>query len=456
MSGIVAGSEAARDQGTLPGTRLLVSWVVLSAAAIVLLGLWQGEAYWEYSDGVYAQSARQLLDGQSLYRDFAAAQPPPLYYLAAGVLAISDSPAAIRLAMALCQACASLLVVLAVKRLTRSHAAALCAGFACFVTPWALREHAQLIPELFAAPLVLAAALCGGSRRGSAAAGALAASAVAFKLAFVLPALAIVLVSRSVRRAFYGFVVVGALLGVGSLAAFGEPLWTNTVHAQAQTGYASARYVAGLWAQAGWNLLPLLLLAGLVWPHRRSLPDPDLARRLLAASLGSLLLLASMLKHGSYLTVVLVAEAPLLCLAACGVVMTLRGRGRVAGTAVTRRSVAPLVVAAAAFVLAIAQVASLLVSPANPALFERPLAASGPARVLSSAEVERMAAQIRTCPAETTYPGPPYLAFVAGRDVSGSQPDQFIIRHAPVHESFRRAADGDPAICHAAPVPRSR
>ena len=150
---------------------------------LVALAWWQGQAYWEYSDGVYALSARQLLDGQSLYADFAAAQPPPLYYVAAAALAVSDSPASIRVLMALCEAAVSLLVLIAVRRLTRSAAVALCAAAVCFVTPWALREHAQLLPETLAAPLVMAAALTAGRRGTSVLSGVLGAVAAAFKLA---------------------------------------------------------------------------------------------------------------------------------------------------------------------------------------------------------------------------------------------------------------------------------
>ena len=140
---------------------------MLAAVTLVALAAWQGQSYWEYSDGVYSLSARQLLDGGALYEDFAAAQPPPLYLLGAAALAISDTPGAIRALMALCEAATSLLVLLAVYRLTRSRAAALAAAVACLLTPWALREHAQLLPETVAAPLLLAAALAAGRRGGA-------------------------------------------------------------------------------------------------------------------------------------------------------------------------------------------------------------------------------------------------------------------------------------------------
>ena len=422
---------------------LLVGWLALSVLVLLALALWQGQSYWEYSDGVYSLSARYVLDGRSLYSDFAAAQPPALFYVGAAVLAIDDSPAAIRVAMAACRAAVSLLVLVAVWRLTRRRDAALLAALATFVSPWALREHAQLLPETLAAPLVMGTALAAGRRATAVLAGALGAIAATFKLAFVLPALAIVLLGRHVRQGLIGFAATGAVLAPAFVALFGEPLWTNVVRAQTQAGYASPQYIAGLWAQAGWNVLPLLVLAALAWPQRARLHDPDLARSLLAAGAGSLLLLATLLKSGSYLTVMIVAEPPLVCLAACGVVAAL-DRDQV--TATRARARVRLVVALAA-ALATAQIVSLLASPDDPGLFTRPLAASGPARTLSDAGVEKAARAIAACPEGSTYPGPPYLAFVAGRDVAGHQPDPYIIRAAPVLHAFRTRADTDPRLC---------
>jgi hypothetical protein len=447
-----------------PGGRLLVAWLVLAGAALAALAAWQGQSYWEYSDGVYSLSARQLLNGQSLYRDFAAAQPPPLYLLGAGALALSDSPGAVRVLMALSQAATTLLVLVAVWRLTRRPGVALCAGLACLVTPWALREHAQLLPETVAAPLLLGAALAAGRRgHGSAVlAGVLGALAVSFKLAFVLPALAIVLATRARRQALSAFAASGAALALACLLVFGAPLWENVVAGQAQTGRAALGYVGGLWAQAGWNVAPLLILAALAWPRRAALADADLARSLLAAALGSLLLLLTLFKHGSWLTVMVVVEPPLLCFAACGVATLLGERGWRAGgwgaTAVAGAAGAAGAAAAAAAAVALlaAQAGSLLLAPDDPVAFTRPFAAEGPARGLSDAEVRRAVATIRRCPAGSTYSGPPYLAFVAGRAIAGAQPDQFMIDNAANLVRFRRAVRADRAICTSAPVPPPR
>lgn len=422
---------------------VVTAGMVLGLAILVGLGAWQGEGYWEYSDGVYALTARLVLDGEALYRDVAAAQPPTLFYLAAAVLALDDSLTAIRVAMAACKAATALLVGVAVWRLTRRRDAALGAGLVSLVTPWALREHAQLLPETIAAPLVMAAALAASRRAGARVAGVLGAVAVSLKVALALPALAILLAARGVQRGLAALVVAGVVLAAAFLAAFGTPLWESTVVAQADAGTAPVRYVAGLWAQAGWNLLPLLVAAALAWRHRAGLHDPALARTLLAAGGGSLALLATLFKDGSYLTVVVLVEPPLVCLGACGIVAVVERRRTAAGGGWRLRAAA----LGAAAVLGLAQGVSLLVSPDDPRLFTRPLADSGPARVLSDAEVARRVEAIRDCPAGTVFAGPPYLAFVADRGIAGSQPDRFIIQASPVLADLRAAADADGPVC---------
>lgn len=424
----------------VPGTLVVAT---LGLAILVALGVWQGQGYWEYSDGVYSLTARLILEGRELYREVAGAQPPTLFYLAAGVLAVDDSPTAIRVAMAGYKAATAVLVGVAVWRLTRRRDAAGGAALLSMVTPWSLREHGQLLPETIAAPLVMACALAASRPATSWVAGALGAVAVTLKLAFVLPALTVVLVARDVRRGSVAFIVTALLLAVGFGAAFGAPLWDNIVRAQADAGFASLRYVAGLWAQGGWNLLPLAVPAVLAWSHRARLEDPALTRALLGALVGALALLGTLLKEGSYLTVLVVVEPLLVCFAACGFVAVLERCGADA-TAAWRLRAATL---GAVGVLGAGQAVSLLASPADPELFTRPLAGSGPARVLSDEEVTARVEAIRACPPGTVYAGPPYLAFVAGVGIAGSQPDRFIIQASPVLADFRAAADGDGPVC---------
>ncbi|HEV7772911.1 MAG TPA: hypothetical protein VGO48_06475 [Conexibacter sp.] len=422
------------------GPRTLVVWACAAIPLLLLLRLWQGDAYWEYSDGVYALTGRLVLHGSDLYRDVAAAQPPPVYYAGAGILAFGDSVAVLRAGLSVVALVTSLLVLLCVWRLTGSRPAAVIAGLLALVTPWALREHAQLVPETFAAPLVLGAALAGSrSGRGATVAGALAALVVAFKLAFVLPALAVLLVARHRGRALLATAVVGGLLAVGFLLAFGGPLLDGAVRAQRQTGTSGLHYVTGLWAQAGWNLVPLLACAALAWPVWRVAASQDqraLLRTLAAAAAGSLLLLLTLFKHGSYLTVVLVAEPPLLCLAAAGVV-----------AAVREGATGRLALVGAAAMLAAVEVGSLLASPADPSLFTRPLAASGPRWMLSPTQVRQAVVVRRACPSGVASSGPPYLAFAAGRRIAGDQPDQFIVANAAILARFRRAAELDQPRC---------
>jgi len=428
-----------RKAATGLGVPALAAWALLAPGLLVLLHAWQGNAYWEYSDGVYALTGRLVLHGSSLYRDVAAAQPPPIYYAGAGLLGLfGDSVSGLRWGLSLVALATSSLVLACAWRLTRSRVAAVLAGVTALATPWALREHAQLVPETFAAPLMLGAALAGarGGRGGAVLAGVLAALAVAFKLAFVLPAAAVLLASGRRGRALMSFFAAGAVLAGAFLLAFGEPLLDGAVRAQRQTGTAALHYVGGLWAQAGWNLLPLLACAALVWPARRMLADAALLRTLAAAALGSLLLLLTLFKHGSYLTVVVAIEPPLLCLAAAGV--TAAARTRATGR---------LLLAGGAAVLAALQVGSLLAAPGDPRLFTRPLAASGPAWTLSPSGVDRAAAAIRACPPSDPTSGPPYLAFAAGRRIAGDQPDQFIVEHAAVLARFRAAVARDQPRC---------
>lgn len=450
-------SVTARDRPGALGWRAVSAWALAAVALLTLLHLWRGDGYWEYSDGVYALTARLLLDGRALYDAVGAAQPPPIFLFGAGALAIDDTVGFLRAAVAAVQLATSALVLVAVWRLTRGRLAAVVAALAVLVAPWTLREHAQLIPETFAAPLLLAATLAigraGGARRGGgegalragALAGALCALASAFKVAFALPALVLLLAGARGRDArlggLAGFAGAGLLLGAAALAAFGAPLLDGVVRAQRETGLAGLRYVGGLWAQAGWNLLPLAACAALAWPFRDRLADRDLARALAATAAGALLLLATLFKSGSYLTVVVVIEPPLLCLAAAGVVAAWRSwqAAGAAGWAVA--------VAAAALALGIAQVGSLLADPGDPRPFTRPFAASGPGWNLSPEEVDAAVARLRACPPGLAASGPPYLAFAAGRRMPGDQPDQFILRHAPVLGELRDRADADQPRC---------
>lgn len=425
------------------GRRLGPGLACLGLAALVLaaLGLSRGDAFWSTSDGVYAMTARQLLDGLGIYGDVAAAQPPPVYLAGAALLGLHDSLSALRIGLELVTLGTALLVWAAVLRLTGRAWLAVVAGAITPLTPVMLHENALLTPETLGAPLLLGLALVAARPDRAAPAGALAALAVSCKLPFALPALAILLLSPARGRALLWFAGAGAALAAAGTAVWGADLWRSVVLAQAQSGNTAAENLPGLLAQEAWNALPLAVPAGLALALRARANDAALLRTVAAAAGGGLLLGLSVVKLGSYVNAVQVAEPPLLVLAACGVAWVLD------------RPLAWRAVAAGAVLLLAAQSGSLLVSPDDPRPYTRPFAESGPRRLLSPAEVEAHVRAARACPEGAPYPGVPYLAFVAGRRVPGDQPDLFILGTEENRRFAERAAADAAAACPAgAPV----
>lgn len=97
--------------------------------------------------------------------------------------------------------------------------------------------------------------------------------------------------------------------------------------------------------------------------------DPALFRTVIGAAIGSLALLLSLLKQGSYLNVIVVIEPPALILAACGWTWLLTD-------AAFRNARRLLIVVGLALVLGLIEIGSMLASPEHPTLFGRPFAAS--------------------------------------------------------------------------------
>jgi hypothetical protein len=401
---------------------------------MALLAAWQRNGYWEFSDGVYTETARLLLSGKSLYRDIATAQPPPVYLFGALLLAIHDGLGALRAGLALVELVTAALVALSVWRLSGRGRIAIAAGWVAPLLPITLHEHAQLLPETLAAPLIMGGALwCARSKRASAG-GVLLALAAACKLAFALPALAIALVSVARRRAVAGLALGGATLVLAALGVFGGAVWREAVHAQLQVGSASLHYVAGLLTQAAWNELPLIAgaAAALLLAHRAR--DRALLRTLALAGLAGLALGLTLFKRGSYLDVLVVAEPPLLSLAVCGALW--------AWESLAARWLVILLGA-----LLTAQSVSLLVAPGDPIIARRPLARSGLEYALSPAAVRHAVAVADRCPPGIPYSGPPYIAFLADRRMPGDQPDLFMIRYAALDAQFARRAAAATARC---------
>lgn len=157
----------------------------------------------------------------------------------------------------------------------------------------------------------------------------------------------------------------------------------------------------------------------------------ELMRPLAAAALSGLLLIFTVFKLGSYINVLVVAEPPLLVLAAVGAVW-LVGRFRVA----------PVVVGLLLTLLA-AQIISLLIDPADPAIAKRPGARKGLTWSAGPGQVDVTVGIARLGPPGRAYSGDPYYAFLSGRRMPGNQPDLFMMAYAPIDGIFARRAAAD-------------
>jgi hypothetical protein len=422
----------------------LLVFVVLAAGLVAATLLSRGNSYWNFSDGVYLYSADAVLHGHELYTDFASAQPPPLYYVGAGILAVGDSVASFRTILALVNVLTGVTVLIAVHRLTGRPYLAAVAGALALVTPRALHDAANLLPETFAAPLIMTAALL-GSRRQSAALGGVAASfAVAFKLAFVIPAGALVFGAAAARRYLTGLVAAGIVIAGLCLATFGSAFWDEAVTAQRQVGLASASFIWLEIRQAAWNLLPFVPGVAAVWIYRRRSLDAALLRAMSAAALGSLAAFVTIVKYGAYVNLAVIAEPPLLTLAAAGVAWTWEMRAHL-------RRGARLAVAGGAMLIAlgVAQAGGLLISPSAPWPFARPGSPSTLGWQDSPADTDAKLAAIDRCPPDLAYSGNPYFAFLSDRRMPGGQGDPFIVANAPINAEFLARARRDRPRCPA-------
>jgi hypothetical protein len=421
----------------------LIAGAALLGAVVefALLAAWQRNGYWDFSDGVYAASAREFLHGLVPYRDFAAAQPPPVYLFGAALLWLHDGLASLRTGLALVDFATAALVGVCVWRMTGRQWLAVAAAGVAPLLPISLHEHAQLTPETLAAPLLLAGALACARKAGATVGGVLLALAALCKVAFVLPALAIALAAAARRRATGVLVVSGLALAGLSLAVFGTGVWRGVVKAQLQVGRASLNYAAGLLGQGAWNELPLVIAAGfavwLAWKGGGEVRDRALVRTLAAACAGGLLLALTVFKRGSYINVLAVAEPPLLALAVCGAAWSW-GRWR---------QWRPVVLALGALLLL--QSLSLLTSPGDPWAAKRPFARSGLAWSSGPGAVDRAIALARRCPPSRAYSGNPYVAFLSSRRMPGYQPDLFMLEYASANAGFARQAAADRPRCPA-------
>jgi hypothetical protein len=428
------------DGTTIRSRRAWLLYLAGAVPVLVLLFVWERDAYINYAEGVYLFSARLITDGQVPYKDFIAAHPPLLFYSGAAILSIDDSLDAIRIGLALVSLATGGLVAAAVVRLTGSAPAAAIAGVVSLLAPWSLHEHATLTPETFGAPLLLGAALLASRPRTAVPAGLLAAVAVGYKWPFLFPGL--LLVAAAPARVRYLTALLGGFAAgvVLSFVLFGsDRLYQQLVVAQQDVGWHAVRYVGGLLAQAGWNLIPLAVPAAVgVALASRHARDPVLVRALLAVTIGTLVLVLTVAKTGTYLNTIALAEPPLVALGAAGLVWAMRERRRAATAAV-----------AAAALFGAVQVADFIAAPTHPhaGLYVRPFSDKAGNWVATAEEVHRMEELARRCPARVPFSGHPFYAFVADRRMPGDEPDQFLRTRTPVGAPHEAEAKLEPLRC---------
>ena len=416
---------------------MLIAALVTTLGALALCQVVRGSTYWDFSEGVYALSARLLLHGGNLYGGIAAAQPPPIFVLGAGLLAIDDSITWLRLGVGVLQAGGALCVAGLTWRLTGSRVAAIVAGPLALLTPWAVHEHGQLTPELVGGPLLFAGAVLATGRRARPVALGLVLALAAFtKVPYLLPAVAVALLAPERARTLRVLAAAYGALLLASLALVGPAdLWRNLVVAQFQTGRRPLHQLPGMWAQAGWNLLGLLVPAGIALHLRAQARNQAVLRVTVVLALTLLATAITTVKHGTGLNALVPVEGALVPLALAGAVWAVRSRALEA-------------FALAGLVLVLAQGISVLASsPSGNGLFLRPGSKLAYAMVLDDQGIARERARVRACPPGAAYSGPPYLAFVLRRRMPAGQPDTFITTFARVHRAKLRARQADLPEC---------
>lgn len=398
---------------------VVVGGLLLGLVALIGVHFALYDTYWDYSEGVYALSAYQWLHGASLYTGMAGAQPPGVYLVGAGLLAIHGTVEWLRFAVGCFQLVAGLLASQLVWRMTSNRAAAMLTVPLVLLTPWAVHEHGALTPELVALPLLLGAAVAAASERTTLL-GVLCGVLPLVKYPFAIPAAALIVVSpqpfRSLRWAL-GTLAVG--LGI-TFALAGESFWRDTVTAQTQTGSRSLGELKGYWGQVGWNVLGLLVCSAVAIRLRRLASDPRTFRVALVFAGAMIVTFLTNFKEGTGLNVAVPVEAALVPLAIAGTVWALD------------RSRWLVVLCGLGLVFTLAQSASLMLNPQHSVPFLRAGSRPAWAVVMTGPQFRAAVAAARSCPAGVPYSGPPLLAFAARRPMPAGQPDQFIIAHAPV------------------------
>lgn len=419
------------------GAAAMLAGAVLGVIVLTAVHLAQHDTLWNSEEGIYALTSRLLLHGHELYRQTVAAQPPGTYLVGALLLAIHDSLGWLRAGVALLQLAAGLLAGGIVWRLTGSRLATALTPAFLLLCPWDVHEHGTLTPEVVALALLLGAVLSSLAGRAGSRTGILCGLLAVVKVPLVLPALAIVLMSPDRRRA--GAWALGTLAACTAATAVvgGAAFWRDAFVAQSQSGTHGLNVLAGWWAQAGWNLIALLVCGALALRGTSALRDPAGARVLAVAVAATLPTLLSVIKNGTSLNVVVPVEALLVPLAVTGAVSAWRRRPSMVGQ--LRAGAAGL-----ALLFTLVQGVSLMVAPRDPQPFLR-LGASHPGWtvLLTRRQFEAAVRRAESCPPAAAYAGEGLVAFAAGRGAPADQPDPFITT-VPALRGVRRRMQAVP------------
>jgi hypothetical protein len=197
---------------------------------------------------------------------------------------------------------------------------------------------------------------------------------------------------------------------VGFTAIFGFGLWDDSVFAQLGSQRRGWELLRGVWGQAFWSLIGLVILAGFALRTTRDTPLLRVLAALAVAMLGTLI---TNTKDGTGLNILVPIEAALLPLALAGA------------------TAGPRLVVIAALAFTFVQSASLLASPDTASPFLYPTSERGAwGREASEPQVKQEVARAETCPPGVAYSGPPFFAFLAHRPMPDGQPDQFLPAHS--------------------------
>ncbi len=424
-----------REDGVVAIGSLLLGAAALLAVHFLLL-----HSYWDYSEGVYALTAHEILHGGDLYGRIVGAQPPGVFVAGVALLSIHDGVEWLRLGVGCLQLGAGLIAARIVYRVTGSAIATVLTPAAVLLTPWAVHEHGALTPELVALPVMLGAALLAADERRGAWAGALCGLLVLIKFPLAIPGVAIVALSADRRRAALAAVtLLAAGLGAAWLVG-GAAFWRDTVLAQLHSGSRGLGSLDGFWAQSGWNVIGLLVCAACAVAFRARARDPRLLTIAIGLAAANLITFLTNFKQGTGLNITVPVEASLVPLAACGTVFAVRAaRDRRDGVTAW----APLACAVALLFTA-AQTISLFASPQKPIPFLRAFSAPAWGVTLTAPQFDATVRAARACPPGQAYGGFPLVALAAGRMLPAGQPDQFL----PTHSSTLAAVAAEIAAAH--------